>query len=102
MTAYELRTWLEFRRVLFRSWIGWLLVASILPALSQARNLTVVVAETVNGAVRSEERRVGKERRVGWRTAPTKEKASRALNPTETEAPYQPVEQEHRWQIDEE
>ena len=32
-------------------WISCDLVASTLPALSQARNLTVVVAETVNGAV---------------------------------------------------
>jgi hypothetical protein len=33
------------------NWISWLLVASTWPAMSQARYLTVVVAETVNGPV---------------------------------------------------
>jgi hypothetical protein len=32
------------------TWISWLLVASTLPALSQARYFTVVVVGTVNGA----------------------------------------------------
>jgi hypothetical protein len=33
------------------TWISWLLVASTFPATSQARNLTVVVFETLNGLV---------------------------------------------------
>jgi hypothetical protein len=33
------------------TWISWLLVASTLPATSQARYLTVVVVETVKGLV---------------------------------------------------
>ena len=66
-------------------------VASTFPALSQARYLTVPVAETVNGAEYVELPTVGSEPSVVYRITATPEDASVADRATDTGALYQPL-----------
>src|SRR5215204_837867 len=63
-------------------------VASTLPALSQARYLTVPVAETVNGAEYAGLATVGSEPSVVYRITATPEDASVAASDTDTGALY--------------
>src|SRR5210317_998076 len=76
--------WLEFRRVLFRS----LLTAG---ALILAVNLNVLLApaKLAPGGVRSEERRVGKECRIGCRSrwSPDQSKKNKPRSAAQESAP---------------
>src|SRR5919199_53244 len=74
------------------TWTSCDFVASTLPTLSHARNFTVVVEETLKGAVYSGLEAVGSLPSVVYRITATPLSASTAESATLTGAAYQPAE----------